>query len=70
MKVWYIQAKGSQRKWSRNGWATVNSLPDLYKTKKAAESQAFGSGKCGYMWREGYYPIEPEVCKGELCLNK
>jgi len=65
MKFFMIVDESSGNIWSRNGWKTPTSTPDLYQTKKAAEYQTLGDGKMFYISK--YLPnIRPLIIPVKL----
>ena len=53
-----IVDKDTGNRWSRNRWATPTSLPDLYKSRKTAQSQ-IDNGKLSQMKK--YDWCNPEI---------
>jgi hypothetical protein len=51
MLVYGIKDTISGEWWSRNKWGTVNSIPDLFLTRKNAEYQTKGNGKLAFIMK-------------------
>jgi len=65
MKVFAIIDTSTNNYWSRNRWATPTSIPDLFKTRKAADYQVSGDGKCNHINR--WIPsIQPKIVEMRL----